>query len=302
MLLKGNNTEHLRLIINMKENTTPSNIGGMGEILLPTQTQDGSGDIPSGQGDADKKNKKKKKMATLKTFKAFTESIITEKFNFSEKEVRAAAEALAKAMAKLDDVHVGVHDFEYDKGRGAGFELSWGGEDFDGGSYYIKDNGDVINAAVGGGTKYGNIKDTEKTFMKGIKKAEPREPRNESKLSIEELNESFESYYFHKDAFRGYTTISKGETQYAVITHNKITLNKQNMTLKDENDYSIGAAFKPKAVSVFKEESDAKTEYDKAVKKGGSGANLSFSYGTITNAGANTSYVQIEGMMAALKY
>jgi len=95
------------------------------------------------------------------------------KFKFSEKEVKDASERLAKAMAKLDNVHVAVHDFEYDEGKGAGFELSWGGEEFDGGSYYIKANGDVINAAVGGGTKYGTMKSSEKDFIKGIKDAEP---------------------------------------------------------------------------------------------------------------------------------
>ena len=111
------------------------------------------------------------------------------KFNFSEKEVKDAAEALAKAMAKLDNVNVGVHDFEYDEGEGAGFELSWGGEDYDGGSYYIKANGDVINAAVGGGTKYGNIKDTEKTFLKALKKAEPSMRESNSEFLNWETNE-----------------------------------------------------------------------------------------------------------------
>jgi hypothetical protein len=64
---------------NMKENATLSNIDGMGEILLPTQNQNGSGDVPAGHGDAKKEyKKKKKKMAKLKSFQAFTESTITE--------------------------------------------------------------------------------------------------------------------------------------------------------------------------------------------------------------------------------
>jgi len=161
----------------LKENITPADITGMGPISLPTPTKDGSGDIPAGSGDAKQEYKKKKRiMAKLKTFKAFTEStsveesIITEaKFTFSEKEVKDVADRLAKAMAKVDNVHVGVHDFEYDKGKGAGWELSFGGEDYDGGSYFIRANGDVVNAAIGGGTVYGNIKSTEKDFIKWFK-------------------------------------------------------------------------------------------------------------------------------------
>ena len=42
-----------------------------------------------------------------------------------------------------------VHDLEYDKGRGAGFEISIDGEKYEGGSYVVKDNGDVVNAAIG---------------------------------------------------------------------------------------------------------------------------------------------------------
>ena len=54
----------------------------MGEILLPTQTQDGSGDIPSGQGDAEKEyKKKKKKMKHLKTFESFKDNSIDEAYD-----------------------------------------------------------------------------------------------------------------------------------------------------------------------------------------------------------------------------
>ena len=56
----------------LEENITPSSIGGMGAVLLPTATQDGSGDIPAGRGDATKEyKKKKKKMKKLLTFESF---------------------------------------------------------------------------------------------------------------------------------------------------------------------------------------------------------------------------------------
>ena len=119
-------------------------------------------------------------MKHIQTFESINEA---SKFTFSEAEIKNAAETLAKAMAKLDKVKVAVHDFEYDKGRGAGFELSWDGDKFDGGSYYIKPNGDVVNAAVGGGTTYGNIKSDEKGFIKGIKSSKGNMRTDESILS-----------------------------------------------------------------------------------------------------------------------
>jgi len=127
-------------------------------------------------------------MKHIQTFESINEA---SKFTFSEAEIKNAAETLAKAMAKLDKVKVAVHDFEYDKGRGAGFELSWDGDKFDGGSYYIKPNGDVVNAAVGGGTTYGNIKSDEKEFTKGIKSSKGNMRTDESILT--------EWYHDHKN-------------------------------------------------------------------------------------------------------
>jgi hypothetical protein len=77
------------------------------------------------------------------------ESLVTEKFNFSKKEVEAAANLIASAISQADKVKAKVHDLEYDKGRGAGFEISIDGEKYDGGSYVVRDNGDVVNAAIG---------------------------------------------------------------------------------------------------------------------------------------------------------
>ncbi|MDB9900112.1 hypothetical protein OAC86_01055 [bacterium] len=77
------------------------------------------------------------------------ESIVTEKFKFSKKEVEAAANLIASAISQADMVKAKVHDLEYVKGKGAGFEISIDGEKYDGGSYVVKDNGDVVNAAIG---------------------------------------------------------------------------------------------------------------------------------------------------------
>ena len=54
----------------VKENVTPSSIGGMGAPSFPTQNNPGSGDVPAGSGDAEEDFKKKKKKF-LKTFEQF---------------------------------------------------------------------------------------------------------------------------------------------------------------------------------------------------------------------------------------
>ena len=81
--------------------------------------------------------------------KTLDESLVTEKFKFSKKEVEAAANLIASAISQADMVKAKVHDLEYVKGKGAGFEISIDGEKYDGGSYTVKDNGDVVNAAIG---------------------------------------------------------------------------------------------------------------------------------------------------------
>ena len=109
------------------ENITPANIGGMGPVMLPTATVNGSGDVPAGQGDAEQEYKKKRrKMKHVKTFESFiNESIVTENYEviYSDgvsamKKFRTEAQALdfmKKTIAsnkKLRDIAVykpGMH-------------------------------------------------------------------------------------------------------------------------------------------------------------------------------------------------
>jgi len=114
------------------------------------------------------------------------ESVINEaKFNFSEDEVKNVADLIAKAIAKADRVKAEVHDMEYDAGRGAGFEISMDGEKYDGGSYVVRPNGEVVNVAIGNSfpnAVYAKIGDKDiKKIMKNIKKFESVEV-NEAKF------------------------------------------------------------------------------------------------------------------------
>jgi hypothetical protein len=115
----------------------------------------------------------KKAMALLKSL---SESLITEAFKFSEKEVKDIAELIAKAIAKVDNKQTAVHDMEFDKGRGAGFEISMGGDRHEGGSYTVRPNGDVVNSAIGNSFPnaiYAKIGDKDiNKVMKNIQKFE----------------------------------------------------------------------------------------------------------------------------------
>ena len=116
-------------------------------------------------------NKLKVKDATLQF-----ESSVNEAFKFSEKEVKDIAELIAKAIAKVDNMPTAVHDMEFDKGRGAGFEISIDGEKYDGGSYVVRPNGDVVNSAIGNSFPnaiYAKIGDKDiNKVMKNIQKFE----------------------------------------------------------------------------------------------------------------------------------
>jgi hypothetical protein len=112
------------------------------------------------------------------------------KFSFSEDQVKDVAELIAKAIAKLDKSKTAVHDMEYDAGRGAGFEISMNGEKYDGGSYTVRPNGEVYNAAIGNSfpnAVYAKIGDKDiNKIIKNIKKFE----------SVE-VNESEEDFKPH---------------------------------------------------------------------------------------------------------
>ena len=101
---------------------------------------------------------------------------VNEAFKFTEDQVKDVAELIAKAIAKVDKTKAAVHDMEYDAGRGAGFEVSMNGDKYDGGSYTVKPNGDVVNSAIGNSfpnAVYAKIGDKDiNKVIKNIKKFE----------------------------------------------------------------------------------------------------------------------------------
>jgi hypothetical protein len=106
------------------------------------------------------------------------------------------------------------------------------------------------------------------------------------------------SYYFNQSAFNGLDLPAKGETAYALISHNEAEINKERVSLRAQNDSNIGAGFRPTVLAVAEDQASIEEAYKTQLKIGGTGVNLSFSYGTIIAKGQNVSYTEIDGHLA----
>tara|TARA_R110002153_G_scaffold179316_1_gene332704 strand:- start:569 stop:856 length:288 start_codon:yes stop_codon:yes gene_type:complete len=90
----------------------------------------------------------------------------TTTFNWTESEVLNAMNVIANRIMNLDKVLVEITEINYSEGEGAGFDLSFDGIPYEGGSYYVKDNGDVINAAISNQPCYYTIKKNEADVLR----------------------------------------------------------------------------------------------------------------------------------------
>ena len=118
------------------------------------------------------KNNKSKIIAAAK--KAVNESEeLDEASNFgapaglTKAQTKKVAETLAKAMSKAEGAKVTVNlkTLEEDS-----FDLDYNGEEYDGGSYNIYDDGSVVNHAVTPSEIYGKMDSSVEDFIKGLKK------------------------------------------------------------------------------------------------------------------------------------
>lgn len=159
------------------------------------------------------KNNKSKIIAAAK--KAVNESEeLDEASNFgapaglTKAQTKKVAETLAKAMSKAEGAKVTVNlkTLEEDS-----FDLDYDGEEYDGGSYNIYDDGSVVNHAVTPNEIYGKMDSSVEDFIKGLKK-----PIKES----EEVSES-ESY---SNAFASwFTGTSLNSVKHPKYGNHKVT-------------------------------------------------------------------------------
>ena len=133
------------------------------------------------------KNNKSKIVAAAK--KAVNESEeLDEATNFgapaglTKAETKKVAETLAKAMSKAEGAKVTVNlkTLEEDS-----FDLDYNGEEYDGGSYNIYDDGSVVNHAVTPNEIYGKMDSSVEEFIKGLKKPiKESEEVSESRITL----------------------------------------------------------------------------------------------------------------------
>ena len=109
------------------------------------------------------------------------------------------------------------------------------------------------------------------------------------------------SYYFNKFAFDGFDLPAKGETSFALVMHNTVEVNGETMYLRSKNDHNIGAGFRPIVIAVAADQASIEEAYKTQTKSGGSGANLSISYGSFSVKGQNCAYTEIDGILKKLK-
>ena len=252
----------------LEENITPSNIGGMGEISLPTETETGSGDVPSGT----KKKKKNKKLN--KMFKSFenyvshlneqvsneieieTTAMLLEakRAGLSKKETLKVAQKFAAALTKLDGMEYTVSsDYEEDS-----FDLDIDGDEYAGGSYNINDDGSVVNMATWNrktnvSPTYGNMDDDIKTIIKTIKNLKESIANEQMDLEDELANDEFGMDFDQlgskeKDWVRD-------EMENTKVTEAKVKVTKKD--IKDiEDSGNIDIAYK-KAMALLKSLSES---------------------------------------------
>ena len=133
--------------------------------------------VVSGEADYDFDAKNDKELLKKLKDNEFDSTDILESVNeakragLSKEETLKVAQKFAKALSKVDGVKVTVSKGHEEDS----FDLDYDGEEYDGGSYNINDDGSVVNMAVRHpktkvSPTYGNIDDDVATIIKTIKK------------------------------------------------------------------------------------------------------------------------------------
>jgi len=89
-----------------------------------------------------------------------------ENAGLSKDETMEVAQKFADAMSKVDGTNVTVNKETLEENS---FDLDVDGEEFDGGSYNIYQNGNVMNMAIRSNPVYGKKNDSVDTIAKNIK-------------------------------------------------------------------------------------------------------------------------------------
>lgn len=115
------------------------------------------------------------------------DNFINEAFAIKQKDTAKIAQKLASALSKVDKKEFQISKDSLDAG---GWDLDMDGEEFAGGTYFIGDAGEIVNAATSNDV-YGHIDDSEAELVKKIKKGKFAKYR--ATESVEIINEALKS-------------------------------------------------------------------------------------------------------------
>lgn len=159
------------------------------------------------------------------------DNFINEAKVMKQKDTAKIARKLADALSKADGKEFSISKNSLDAG---GFDLDMDGEEYAGGTYFIGDAGEIVNAATHNAV-YGNIDDSEAELVKTIKKGKFATYRATESL---ELNEALAS-----SKLRGLINIKKGgkELIKGIYGLAKIALDKvtDDMIISNSNPVDV---------------------------------------------------------------
>ena len=146
------------------------------------------------------------------------DNFINEAKVMKQKDTAKIAQKLATALSKADGKEFTISKNSLDAG---GFDLDMDGEEFAGGTYFIGDAGEIVNAATSNDV-YGHMDDSEAELVKKIKKGKFSKYRATESL---ELNEALKSSKLRNliDIRGGGKTLIKGVYGLAKVALDKVT-------------------------------------------------------------------------------
>jgi hypothetical protein len=166
-------------------------------------------------------------MELYTNFNAF----INEAKVMKQKDTAKIAQKLASALSKADGKEFSISKNSLDAG---GFDLDMDGDEYAGGTYFIGDAGEIVNAATHNDV-YGHIEDSEAELIKTLKKGKFAKYRATESL---ELNEALAS-----SKLRGLIDIKKGgkELMKGIYGLAKIALDKvtDDMIISNSNPVEV---------------------------------------------------------------
>jgi hypothetical protein len=159
------------------------------------------------------------------------DNFINEAKVMKQKDTAKIAKKLAAALSKADGKEFTISKNSLDAG---GFDLDMDGDEYAGGTYFIGDAGEIVNAATHNDV-YGNIDDSEAELVKTIKKGKFAKYRATESL---ELNEALASSKLRGliDIKKGGKELIKGIYGLAKVALDKVT---DDMIISNSNPVEV---------------------------------------------------------------